>query len=73
MFSKLPKDKIPVFDGPCPEYSAVIPLRILALKDNNPELWSRVSLLMDHVQDMKEDERNMWRVSHATLFPDPLF
>ncbi len=45
---------------PCPAYSAVIPLRILALRESDPELWARVDLLMDHVDDMAEEEREMW-------------
>ena len=52
-------------DQPCPAYSAVIPLRILALKKSDPELWSRVQLLMDHVGEMKEEERNMWEVGES--------
>ena len=55
-------EKLPSFDGPCPEYSAVNPLRILALKESNSALWARVDLLMDHVQEMSEDEREMWGV-----------
>jgi len=44
-----------------PEYSAIIPLRLLSLKKTRPELWQRVDLLMDHVGEMSEDERNMWK------------
>ena len=61
-------DSPPTFDGPCPEYSAVNPIRILALRERDPSLWSRVDLLMDHVQDMTEEEREMWGVRNHETF-----
>lgn len=73
IFSQLPIPDRPAFLSPendsdpfppCPAYSAVIPLRILALKKSNPELWARVDLLMDHVEDMGEEEKTMWEVRH---------
>ena len=38
----------------------VLPIRILSLKSQNPELWNRVNLLMDHNESMKEDEKLAW-------------
>ena len=62
MFRRLPESDLPDFAVTCPEYAAVIPLRILALRERDPQLWHRVNGLMDHVDDMKEEEKNMWKV-----------
>lgn len=63
MLAGLPESDLPDFSDTCSEYAVTIPLRILALRDQNPMLWSRVNGLMDHVQEMKEEELNMWNVS----------
>ena len=55
------KDK-PDFSAnrPCAEYSLIGCLRLLALKETNPDLWSRVDMLMDHLADIRQDEKIMW-------------
>jgi len=40
-----------------PEYCCITPLRLLSLKHTNPELWSRVQLLMDHDEERRKEEK----------------
>ena len=39
----------------------VLPMRVLNLKTEDPELWERVTLLMDHNESMKDDEKLAWQ------------
>ena len=41
-------------------FMGVLPIRVLSLKTQNPDLWQRVELLMDHNESMKEDEKFAW-------------
>ncbi len=40
-----------------PEYCCIAPLRLLLIRDSDPELWSRVKLLMDHDQERRQEEK----------------
>lgn len=40
---------------------AVLPIRVLNLKEKNPDMWQKVDLLMDHKETMKDDERSVWQ------------
>lgn len=44
-----------------PEYCCITPLRLLALKDKEPELWDRVQMLMDHDDDRRKEE-DYWKM-----------
>ena len=46
-----------------PEYAAILPIRVLQLKEQNPYLWSRVDLLMDHIEDMDSTQKEKWKAS----------
>ena len=54
-----------------PEYCCITTLRGLELKNNNPTLWNRLQLLMDHDADSKvETEYNdddVFKVNTAHL------
>ena len=50
-----------------PEYAAILPIRILRLKEQNAPLWNRVDLLMDHVNDLDPDQKNRWMVSAVIM------
>ena len=50
-----------------PEYAAILPIRILRLKEQNAPLWNRVDLLMDHVNDLDPDQKNRWMVSEVIM------
>ena len=39
----------------CPEYCCIAPLRALELKRNNPKMWRRLMLLMDHEEERKTE------------------
>jgi hypothetical protein len=47
-----------------PEYGCITPLRVLTLRERNPELWERLQLLMDHDEDRKKevDYQQMFQV-----------
>lgn len=36
-------------------------MRLLTVKKNDPDLWSRIDRLMDHLDLMDDEETNMWR------------
>ena len=40
-------------DSFCREYAAVLPLRLLKIRDTDPDLWTRVDGLMDHLDQVK--------------------
>ena len=69
ILSNLDPEDVPEFSGdkPASEYSCILPLRMLRLKKTDPEMWSRVEMLMDHNDTMTEDERNMWKARTSTL------
>ena len=39
-----------------PEYSCITPLRCLELRKNDPAMWDRLQLLMDHHEDERKSE-----------------
>ena len=45
-------------NSPSSEYSCITPIRALELKKNNPEMWSRLLLLMDADEDRKIDKEH---------------
>ncbi len=49
-----------------PEYSCIAPLRLLAQKWLNPELWNRVNLLMDHDQERRR-ETKFWAMFQVSV------
>ena len=49
-----PRMVIEDYKATCPSYNAVMVLRILWLRDNKPETWRLIDLLMDHLEDDKE-------------------
>ena len=50
-----------------PEYAAILPIRILRLKEQNAPLWNRVDLLMDHVNDLEPEQKNRWMVGAVIM------
>ena len=69
ILSHIDQDRLPKFRRSkrfktiVPEYAAILPLRILQLKEQQPDLWSRVNLLMDHVDDLDTMQKNKWKVT----------
>ena len=55
-------------DSPSSEYSCITPLRALKLKNNNPEMWSQLLLLMDTDEDrvIDKEHREMLQVRVLT-------
>lgn len=48
----------------CPEYCCIAPLRALEMKKNNPKMWERILLLMDHEERQTEEEyQKMFQVN----------
>ena len=47
--------------GMAPEYSCIVPLRLLTLRRRDPELWSRVQRLMDHDEE-RRGETKYWKM-----------
>eukprot|EP00092_Neocalanus_flemingeri_P013253 GFUD01014283.1.p1 GENE.GFUD01014283.1~~GFUD01014283.1.p1 ORF type:complete len:522 (+),score=161.87 GFUD01014283.1:236-1801(+) len=43
------------------EYGCITVLRLLALRDTNPETWARVQFLMDH-EDERRKEKEYWQM-----------
>ena len=52
----------------CLELMAEMPIRVLHLKEADPEMWEKVNLLMHHNDSMKDDEKSVWQ----TLVVDPI-
>lgn len=50
----------------CYEYGCVSVLRLLTLRDTEPESWARVQLLMDH-DDERRKEEEYWRMFQANV------
>ena len=48
-----------------PEYCCIAPLRALEMKKNNPDMWRRFLLLMDHDEERKleTDYQEMFQVT----------
>ena len=42
----------------CPSYNAIMVLRLLWLRDNDPETWEKIDMLMDHREDNSEVTSN---------------
>ena len=57
-----------------PEYGCITPLRVLTLRERNPELWERLQLLMDHDEDRKKevDYQQMFQVRLDSPPPTPI-
>jgi len=49
-----PRLVIEDYKATCPSYNAVMVLRILWLRDNRPEEWKLIDMLMDHLEDDRE-------------------
>ena len=45
------------FTKPCPWYNAIMVLRILWLKENKPETWKLLDMLMDHLEEEKVESK----------------
>ena len=68
--SKLDENCLPDFDKFTDEsgitlfsvYAAILPLRMLKLKENTL-VWERLDALMDHVKDMDKSERDKIQVT----------
>ena len=52
-----------------PEYGCITPLRMLRLKQTQPHTWERLSLLMDHDAERKQETeyQRMFQVGRMTL------
>merc|ERR1712179_512100 len=50
----------------CYEYGCVSVLRLLSLRDSDPESWARVQLLMDHDEERRKEE-DYWRMFQANV------
>ena len=63
VLSRIPPGDIPIFfkNKVCPEYAAILPLRMFRLKSANASVWLRVQGLMDHLDKMDGDEVLMWK------------
>ena len=48
---------IPDFDRPYKWYSAIIVLRVLWFKENDPETWKMLEILMDHQESTDKDDK----------------
>ena len=55
-----------------PEYACITPLRILLLKDSDPDAWKRLQLLMDHEEDRRKETKyqEMFQVPIVSNFSD---
>ena len=47
--------------GMAPEYSCIVPLRLLTLRMRDPALWARVQRLMDHDEERRR-ETKYWKM-----------
>ena len=45
-----------------PEYCCIAALRGLELKNNNPAMWNRLQLLMDHGDENKKSEMEYYEM-----------
>jgi len=52
-----PRFHIEDYNKPCPWYNAIMVLRILWLKDNKPDTWHLLDMLMDHLEDQKKESK----------------
>ena len=48
--------------GVAPEYCCIAALRGLELKNNNPAMWNRLQLLMDHGDENKKSEMEYYEM-----------
>jgi len=56
MFEKF-RFNIEDFSKPCPWYNAIMVLRILWLKENKPDTWKLLDMLMDHLEEEKVESK----------------
>ena len=49
-----PRFVIEDYKATCPSYNAIMVLRVLWLRDNQPDTWKLIDMLMDHLDDDKE-------------------
>ncbi len=47
---------------PHPHYRCVAPLRLLLLRDSQPEVHKRLGMLMDHNRDRREKDPELWGI-----------
>jgi len=52
-----PRFNIVDFNKSCPWYNAIMVLRILWLKEKQPETWKLLDMLMDHLEDKKVESK----------------
>jgi len=52
-----PRFQIDDFNKVCPWYNAIMVLRILWLKENRPDTWEQLDMLMDHLEDQKTESK----------------
>jgi len=54
-----PRFEIADYNKSCPSYNAIMTIRILWLKENKPDTWKLLDMLMDHVEEIKEEDKIM--------------
>lgn len=52
-----PRFDIEDYNKSCPWYNAIMVLRILWLRDNKPDTWQLIDMLMDHLEDKKTQSK----------------
>ena len=55
--SGCPRLSVEDFNKPCPWYNAIMVLRVLWLRDNEPETWKLLDILMDHLEVEKPESK----------------
>ena len=56
-----------------PEYCCIAALRGLELKNNNPTMWNRLQLLMDHGDENKKSEMEYYEMFKVFFYMDWVF
>jgi len=54
-----PRFEIEDYKKACPWYNSIMTLRILWLRDNKPDTWRLLDMLMDHLEDSREEDKIM--------------
>ena len=42
------------------QYSPITPIRLLALRDSHPDMWTRLQLLEDHNEQREQMDPELW-------------